>query len=652
MTTADLRPAEYNIHEVAGADLSLVITCYEDDGTTPLDVSTYTFAADVLRAGAVVDSFTPVVSGVNDNILTLTLTDTETAAIGTGRGLEWALKVTVGTVTDWWYAGEFRLYQAGTPRDRASSNELTAVVGGSITALLTVGVPAADTAANVPIADAGTYFTGTDVEAALQEVGADLAGLPAQYGSFISAAAYGAVGDDSTDNTTALTNALAAAKAAARPLYIPAGTYRYSGDILSIDWHAGAIIGDGARSSILKQTSTSANGVIITPLTPSNVIYNARIERVSIVGPGSGSGVGVDLTPQGDGNGPKNGVLLNDVMITDFGSHGLHTRNTDYLKMIGVKIEANGGDGWYADIGTNATSAIGCAFNTARTSPAFARPAGKASVRAVDMDGATFIGCEINQAEYGVIVTAGTTLAVNFIGCRFEAITQRYVQIGEGVATYPTTIGFRNCAFLGFDSGDLNPLITVNGATVVTFDNCWAGGTPAGGTFVKSLMNSANSKVYMTHCFHAGGGRYIFEDDIGTKYEAEQIHFDSTYESFYSNEQTINGGAGFAVASGSSTAIRVRQTADATNRARFEIKAGGSLNWGAPPSTTDVTLQRNAADRLDMGAGDSFRVDGTWNGGRLLLGSYHLWVDATGDLRIKSSAPTSDTDGTVVGTQS
>jgi len=31
---------------------------------------------------------------------------------------------------------------------------------------------------------------------------------------------------------------------------------------------------------------------------------------------------------------------------------------------------------------------------------------------------------------------------------------------------------------------------------------------------------------------------------------------------------------------------------------------------------------------------------------------YYLWPDSTGDLRIKSSAPTSDTDGTVVGTQS
>lgn len=53
-----------------------------------------------------------------------------------------------------------------------------------------------------------------------------------------------------------------------------------------------------------------------------------------------------------------------------------------------------------------------------------------------------------------------------------------------------------------------------------------------------------------------------------------------------------------------------------------------------------------------MGAGDSFQVEGTWNAGTFRLGAYYLWVDSTGDLRIKSGAPTSDTDGTVVGTQS
>ena len=42
---------------------------------------------------------------------------------------------------------------------------------------------------------------------------------------------------------------------------------------------------------------------------------------------------------------------------------------------------------------------------------------------------------------------------------------------------------------------------------------------------------------------------------------------------------------------------------------------------------------------------------GTWNTSHLELGIYHLWVDSTGRLRIKNSAPTSDTDGTVIGTQ-
>lgn len=41
-----------------------------------------------------------------------------------------------------------------------------------------------------------------------------------------------------------------------------------------------------------------------------------------------------------------------------------------------------------------------------------------------------------------------------------------------------------------------------------------------------------------------------------------------------------------------------------------------------------------------------------WNGLHPVMGSYHLWIDSTGDLRIKASQPTSDTDGAIVGVQS
>jgi len=35
----------------------------------------------------------------------------------------------------------------------------------------------------------------------------------------------------------------------------------------------------------------------------------------------------------------------------------------------------------------------------------------------------------------------------------------------------------------------------------------------------------------------------------------------------------------------------------------------------------------------------------------LMFGSYHLWVDTTGALRIKAGTLTTDLDGTIVGTQ-
>lgn len=41
-------------------------------------------------------------------------------------------------------------------------------------------------------------------------------------------------------------------------------------------------------------------------------------------------------------------------------------------------------------------------------------------------------------------------------------------------------------------------------------------------------------------------------------------------------------------------------------------------------------------------------VAGTWNGGHLTIGSHHLWVTAAGVLRHKSTAPTSETDGTAI----
>lgn len=65
----------------------------------------------------------------------------------------------------------------------------------------------------------------------------------------------------------------------------------------------------------------------------------------------------------------------------------------------------------------------------------------------------------------------------------------------------------------------------------------------------------------------------------------------------------------------------------------------------------DAGFTRIAAGQVGPRAGDFFNVGSAYNGSHLIMGSYHLWVDSSNRLRIKSSAPASDTDGTVVGTQ-
>ena len=70
---------------------------------------------------------------------------------------------------------------------------------------------------------------------------------------------------------------------------------------------------------------------------------------------------------------------------------------------------------------------------------------------------------------------------------------------------------------------------------------------------------------------------------------------------------------------------------------------GGSINI-TPGTGSGGNVSGNVVIKDTAG-------NGGWNTAHLVIGVYHLWVDGSGRLRVKSSAPTSDTDGTVVGTQ-
>ncbi|MCK5237640.1 MAG: hypothetical protein KAR06_11750 [Deltaproteobacteria bacterium] len=96
--------------------------------------------------------------------------------------------------------------------------------------------------------------------------------------------------------------------------------------------------------------------------------------------------------------------------------------------------------------------------------------------------------------------------------------------------------------------------------------------------------------------------------------------------------------------------FHARVTTDAEDR--FYQRADGKMFWGDGTVTPIGGFGYQSGKIGTNTTTDLIAGDGSWNGGHFVMGSYHLWVDATGDLRIKNGAPANDTDGAIVGTQS
>lgn len=69
-------------------------------------------------------------------------------------------------------------------------------------------------------------------------------------------------------------------------------------------------------------------------------------------------------------------------------------------------------------------------------------------------------------------------------------------------------------------------------------------------------------------------------------------------------------------------------------------------------TTGDLVLLTASTERVRINTSGIAIAGSAWNSTHLVMGSYHLWVDSSGRLRINSGAPGSDTAGVTVGSQS
>lgn len=139
---------------------------------------------------------------------------------------------------------------------------------------------------------------------------------------------YGAVGNDSTDCTAALQNAMAVARINHGEIFLPIGTYRYA-TTLAVNTTM-AIRGAGFWwQTVLKKT---ANFVGIT-VTGSCSLRNFTLDRT-----GADSSAGITIRDQARCD-------FRDLYIKNQGSHGLWPQQTSLSSFYNLICESNAGDG-------------------------------------------------------------------------------------------------------------------------------------------------------------------------------------------------------------------------------------------------------------------------------------------------------------------
>lgn len=212
---------------------------------------------------------------------------------------------------------------------------------------------------------------------------------------------YGAIGDNTADDTAAVQAAVAAAVAAGGGVvYFPAGTYRVDGSLI-LDNNV-TLAGVGIDSQI-KQVSTTAD--LITGTTVSWV----TIRDLRIQGPATGSGRGVFFGDNGNSSNAE--ITVQNVLLHNFGGTGIEIQTCIVSNFIGVVVRDCGSHGFAfttSHTGGTSISMNGC----------YAHNCPNAGFLLSLMHYSTLLGCAADSCGTGYYLD--TCQAVNLAGCGSE----------------------------------------------------------------------------------------------------------------------------------------------------------------------------------------------------------------------------------------
>lgn len=122
----------------------------------------------------------------------------------------------------------------------------------------------------------------------------------------------------------------------------------------------------------------------------------------------------------------------------------------------------------------------------------------------------------------------------------------------------------------------------------------------------------------------------------------------STQSIFNQNEFTVGSGIEFTKKVGNDTGIGYRVRINGENYDRVQVSAGKILLGNGSAEPSHGIQQLAAYPGVTMGV-KGLGVTGEWNIATLRIGTFRLWSDGAGNLRVKKgSDPTSATDGVIL----
>ncbi|MFI9648292.1 glycosyl hydrolase family 28-related protein [Streptomyces sp. NPDC052040] len=268
---------------------------------------------------------------------------------------------------------------------------------------------------------------------------------------------YGATGNGSTDDTTAVQSALNAVPPTGGTVVFPAGTYKISSPLVARSSTVLAGVSDGA--SVISQSSSAHHALTGTDIT------RLTIEDLTFQGPGSGTGKGIVLSRVA--NPATVSLAFSRVTVKFFGDTGIDLSNPIVSTFTGVTSANNGNHGWNIHGVPGHAAGTSCSFLSC-----YADTVTNAGFRIDTMAYCSFVGCAADHCGIGYEVTGTGSQGIAFSGCGAESAVDRgtgYDGYGYTNITNDTAGGSVATGFV-YGAGSALYEGTVSGGTVPTQD--------------------------------------------------------------------------------------------------------------------------------------------------------------------------------------